>query len=262
MRSRRSSDAFRPLAAPLRTKIRTPTVAGGRLPRAARTGGYMRGIVCAALGALLVAPMAGAQVSRPFPGASSTDWSATQGRTVGAGQNVLTGEAGWPGIAVQYLHGIDPLTDAGVRLQFNYGFVNTTNNLTGVDLQVPVRRYLARTSSGWDIEGHVLPGFSIYGNNGSTLFGLVRPVGITSGIMIDPKLTVSAGADVPLLFSFSNPAGVVFGPLVGAGGEYKIDRELAVNVKVRIGPEFALVSDGASSDLGFQAVVGVAYAMR
>jgi hypothetical protein len=223
----------------------------------------MRGIVCAALGALLVAPMAGAQVSRPFPGASSTDWSATQGRTVGAGQNVLTGEAGWPGIAVQYLHGIDPLTDAGVRVQFNYGFVNTTNSLTGVDLQVPVRRYLARTSSGWDIEGHVLPGFTIYGNNGSTLFGLTTPVGITAALRIDPKLTVSAGADVPVLLSFVNPSpGLLFGALVGGGGEFKIDRDLAVNAKVRIGPAFAFDPDGASSDLGFQAMVGVAYAMR
>jgi hypothetical protein len=222
----------------------------------------MRGIVCAALGALLAAPVAQAQVSRPFPGASSADWSATQGRTVGTGQNVLTGEAGWPGIAVQYLHGIDALTDAGVRVQFNYGFVNTTATVTGADLQVPVRRYLARTSSGWDIEGHALPGFAIYGNNGSTLFGLTAPVGITAALKIDPKLTVSAGADVPFLLSFANPAGVVFGPLVGAGGEYKIDRDLAVNAKVRIGPEFSLVTDGSGSDLGFQAMVGVAYAMR
>ncbi|MFL5434436.1 MAG: hypothetical protein ACJ784_07990 [Myxococcales bacterium] len=222
----------------------------------------MRSIVFAAVGALLASPMAGAQVSRPFPGASSTDWSATQGRTVGAGQNVLTGEAGWPGIAVQYLHGIDSLTDAGVRLQFNYGFVNTTNSLTGVDLQVPVRRYLARTSSGWDIEGHVLPGFTIYGNNGSTLFGLMAPVGLTAGLKIDPKLTVSAGADVPLVLSVTNPFGFVFGPLVGAGGEFKIDRDLAVNAKMRIGPEFAFQTGGASSDLGFQALVGVAYAMR
>lgn len=222
----------------------------------------MRGIVCAALGVLVAAPMARAQVSRSFPGGSSVDWSATQGRTVGNGQNVLTGEAGWPGIAVQYLHGIDDLTDAGVRFQFNYGFANTTNSLTGVDLQVPIRRYLTRTSGGLDVEGHVLPGLTFYGNNGSTLFGLLAPVGITAAMKMDSKFTVSAGADVPIMLSITNPFGLVFGPLVGVGGEFKVDRDLAVNAKMRVGPEFAFQTGGASSDLGFQAVVGVAYAMR
>ncbi|MFL5438516.1 MAG: hypothetical protein ACJ79W_05100, partial [Myxococcales bacterium] len=98
--------------------------------------------------------------------------------------------------------------------------------------------------------------------NGSTLFGLMAPVGLTAGLKIDPKLTVSAGADVPLVLSVTNPFGFVFGPLVGAGGEFKIDRDLAVNAKVRIGPEFVFQTGGAGSDLGFQAVVGVAYAMR
>jgi hypothetical protein len=222
----------------------------------------MRRTVCAVFGALIAAPMAQAQVSRPFPGSSRTDWSATQGRTVGADRNVVTGEAGWPGIAVQWLHGIDDLTDAGARIQFNYGFVNTTNSLTGVDLQVPVRRYLTRTSNGLDVEGHILPGFTLYGNNGSTLFGLMAPVGLTAGYKIDPQLTVSVGADVPLVLSITNPFGFVFGPLVGAGGEFKIDRDLAVNAKVRIGPEFAFQTGGASSDLGFQGIVGVAYALR
>jgi hypothetical protein len=224
----------------------------------------MRGIVCGVAGALLfAAPMAGAQVSRGFPaGPSDRDyWSATQGRTVGTDRNVVTGEAGWPGLAVQWLHGLDPVTDVGLRFGFNYGFENTTSSLVGVDLQVPVRRYLMRSGQ-FDIEGHVAPGFTFYGNHGEMLFGVGGPVGLVAAYQMDSKLTVSVGGDVPLLLSITHPFGFLFGPLVGAGAEYKIDKDLAVTGKVRIGPEFAFDSNGGSSDFAFQTVVGVAYALR
>jgi hypothetical protein len=206
--------------------------------------------------------MAGAQVSRDFPGTSSdSDWSATQGRTVGAGRNVVTGEAGWPGLAVQYLHGIDPRTDVGLRVGFNYGFENTTTSLVGVDLMVPVRRYLMRSGQ-FDIEAHVAPGFTFYGNHGEMLFGVGGPVGLVAAYQMDPKLTVSVGGDVPLLFSITSRFGFLFGPLVGAGAEYKIDNDFAVTGKLRIGPEFAFDSRGGTSEFAFQTLVGVAYALR
>jgi hypothetical protein len=225
----------------------------------------MRGIVvCGVAGALLfAAPVARAQVSRGFPAApSDNDWSATQGHTVGAGRNVVSGEAGWPGLAVQYLHGLDPRTDVGLRIGFNYGFENTTAGLVGVDVQVPVRRYLMRSGQ-FDIEAHVAPGFTFYGNNGQMLFGVGGPVGIVAAYQMDPKLTLSVGGDVPLLLSLTHPFGFLFGPLVGGGAEYKIDKDLAVTGKVRVGPEFAFDSrNGATGDFAFQTLVGVAYALR
>ena len=221
----------------------------------------MRGIVLAVVGTFLVAPVARAQVSRSFPRSAADDWSATQGRTVGQGQNVVTGEAGWPGIAVQFLHGLDPATDIGLRVGFNYGFANTTAGEVGVDLQVPVRRYLM-TTNGFDIEAHAAPGITFSGNNGETLFGVGGPIGVLAAYKVDPKLTFSGGVDVPILISFANPAGVLFGPLVGAGAEYKLEKNLALTGKVRVGPEFAIQSGHTGSDLGFQTLVGVAYAMR
>jgi hypothetical protein len=223
----------------------------------------MRGIVFGVAFALLfAAPMAQAQVARGYPGpASDSDWSATQGRTVGAGRNVVSGEAGWPGLAVQYLHGIDPRTDVGLRLGFNYGFENTTASLVGLDLQVPVRRYLMRSGQ-FDIEAHVAPGFTFYGNHGEMLFGVGGPVGLVAAYQMDSKLTLSVGGDVPLLLSLTHPFGFLFGPLVGGGAEYKIDKDLAVTAKLRVGPEFAFDSSGGSSDLAFQTLVGVAYALR
>jgi hypothetical protein len=224
----------------------------------------MRGIVvCGVAGALLfAAPTARAQVSRGFPASpSDNDWSATQGRTVGAGRNVVTGEAGWPGLAVQYLHGIDPRTDVGLRVGFNYGFENTTSSLVGLDVQVPVRRYLMKSGQ-FDIEAHVAPGLSFYGNHGEMLFGVGGPVGLVAAYQMDSKLTLSAGGDVPLLLSITHPFGFLFGPLVGVGAEYKIDKDLAVTGKVRVGPEFAFDSSGGSSDFAFQTLIGVAYALR
>ena len=224
----------------------------------------MRGIVFGVAGALLfAAPMAGAQVSRGFPAgpADRDNWSATQGRTVGADRNVVTGEAGWPGLAVQWLHGLDPVTDVGLRFGFNYGFENTTSSLVGVDLQVPVRRYLMRSGQ-FDIEGHVAPGFTFYGNHGDMLFGVEAPVGLVAAYQVDPRFTVSVGGDVPLLLSVTNPFGFLFGPLVGAGAEYRIDKDLAVTGKLRFGPEFAFDHNGGSSEFAFQTLVGVAYALR
>jgi len=224
----------------------------------------MRGSICGVAGALLLAaPMAGAQVARNFPAgpADRDNWSATQGRTVGADRNVVTGEAGWPGLAVQWLHGLDPVTDVGLRFGFNYGFVNTTNSLVGVDIQAPVRRYLMRSGQ-FDIEGHILPGVTFYGNHGDMLFGVEAPVGLVAAYQVDQRLTVSAGGDVPLLLSITNPFGFLFGPLVGAGAEYRIDKDLAVTGKLRFGPEFAIESGGGSSQFAFQTLLGVAYALR
>jgi len=224
----------------------------------------MRGSVLSVAFALfLAAPMAGAQVARNFPAgpADRDNWSATQGRTVGAERNVVTGDVGWPGLAVQWLHGLDGVTDIGLRFGFNYGFENTTNGLVGAELQAPVRRYLMKSGQ-FDIEAHALPGITFYGNHGDTLFGIEAPVGVVAAYEVDPKLTVSIGGDVPLLLSLTNPTGFLFGPLIGAGAEYRIEKDLAVTGKLRFGPEFAFDSSGGSSQFAFQTLVGVAYALR
>jgi hypothetical protein len=70
------------------------------------------------------------------------------------------------------------------------------------------------------------------------------------------------GADFPVLVSFSNPAGVRFGPMFGAGGEYLIDRNLAVTARFRVGPQFALQTGGDNSQTGFTTLIGLAYNAR
>ena len=90
---------------------------------------------------VLAAAAARAQVEQ-YPGTAGTiipigdtAWSATAGRTIGSGNSVVQAEVGWPGVSFTYLHGANERTDFGARVNFNYGFMNTTNSLTGVDLQ-------------------------------------------------------------------------------------------------------------------------------
>ncbi|HYV65522.1 MAG TPA: hypothetical protein VE964_04720 [Myxococcales bacterium] len=195
--------------------------------------------------------------------AGDRNWSATSGQTVGSGNNLLQGEIGWPGFSLTYLHGADERTDYGARVNFNYGFMNTTNNLTGVDLQVPIRyRMTDNPSGGINVALQVSPGLTLYSNHGSTLFGVGGPLGVVAGTRMSDSLNLDAGVEVPLLLSFTNPFGVVFGPLFGVGGEYFVDRNLMVTARIRMGPEISLDHTGSNTQFGLQTLIGVAYNLR
>ena len=214
------------------------------------------------LGALLVVvlPARAQLVETSFTPVGDTNWSATAGRTAGAGNAVLQAEAGWPGIGFTYLRGMDELTDVGLHVGFNYGFEGTTNNIVGFNLAVPYRRTIG-DMAGATFAFQTQPGLSIYGNHGA-MVGVGGPIGVVAGFKMSPQLTLDVGADVPVLLSFSNPAGFVFGPQFGGGGEYLIDRNLAVTARFRVGPEFALDSAGTSSQTGFTTLIGLAYNAR
>jgi len=212
--------------------------------------------------ALILAPAASqAQlVETSVQPIGEADWSATAGRTAGTGNSVLQAEAGWPGIGFTWLKGLDERTDIGFHVAFNYGLEGTSTSVTGVNLAVPYRRTLANmgdTTIAFDMQ----PGVSLYRNNGA-LFGIGGPIGVVAGFQVNPQLTLDAGADVPVLISFSNPAGFFFGPQFGGGGEYLIDRNLAVTARFRVGPRFALDSAGSNSQTGFVTLIGLAYNAR
>ena len=215
----------------------------------------------AALLALAFAPAARAQIETSYTPEVSGDWTATGGRTAGAGNSLLQAEAGWPGIQFTWLKGLDERSDVGLHIGFNYGFEGTSNSATGFNFGVPYRRTLA-TMGDTAIAFQMEPGVSIYSNNGSALVGVGGPIGVVAGFHVSPRLTLTAGADVPVLLSFSNPAGFLFGPQVGAGAEYLIDRNLAVTARFRVGPRFALDSAGTESQTGFETLIGLAYNAR
>jgi hypothetical protein len=195
---------------------------------------------------------------------SGQNWSATAARTVGRGANVLGVEAGWPGIEFTYQHGIDDLTDFGVRVSLLYSFEGTTDTTTGLQLQAPYRRMLTNGES-TNVAFHVDPGLSIYsssGSNGTTLVGVGGTIGILAGWQVSPRTTLDLGADFPILFAFTNRTGVMFGPMLGGGAEYEINGNLHMTIRLRIGPEFALANNQTTSQFAFTSLVGLAYNAR
>ena len=220
----------------------------------------------AALAASLVAGAAAAQVAGELtlPGPNDNTWSATSGRTVGAGNGLVLGEVGWPGLSIQYSRGLDDKTDLGFKASFLYGFENTTNSLVGLNLAVVYKRQLYENGR-LAIAGHIDPGLTFYGNRGpdtGNLYGVGAPLGAVVGFRLDDRLTITAGADIANLISFSNPAGILFGPMVGAGAEFKLDKDLAVTLRTRFGPEFSIVNGGSNGEFALQTLVGLAYNTR
>jgi len=223
----------------------------------------MRKILGALLAAALLWPAAGrAQlIETSISPAGDYNWSATAGRTVGNNNSVLQAEAGWPGIGFTYLKGVNELTDIGFHVGFDYGLEGTTNSLTGLNLAVPYRHTLA-TMGDAAFAFQTQPGLSIFNNHGSALVGVGGPIGVVAGFKVTPQVTLDLGADVPVLIAFSNPAGFRFGPQFGGGGEYLIDKDLAVTARFRVGPQFALDSAGTATQTGFQTLIGLAYNTR
>lgn len=229
----------------------------------------MRTMAWWAAAALLLAASAGRAQVEQYPGTAGTiipigdtAWSATAGRTVGSGNSVLQAEAGWPGISFTFLHGVAERADWGARVNLNYKYLNMDRNLTGVDLQIPLRYALTDNTASVNVALEASPGVTFYANNGSTTFGLGGPLGVVIGTRVSDSLTLDAGVDIPVLFTVTNPFGVVFGPLFGVGGEYFVDRNLAITARIRVGPEVTLDHTGSNSQVGIQTLLGVAYNMR
>jgi hypothetical protein len=193
--------------------------------------------------------------------AGATNWSATAAQTIGLGNSAVTAEAGWPGVGFTYLRGVGELTDWGLHAGFNYGLQGTTTRLTGGTIGVAYRHTLGSLSdTGFTLEAQ--PGLGLYGSQGSVLFGVGGPVGVVAGFKLDARLTLDLAFEVPILVSFSNPAGVLFGPQFGGGGEYQLTNNLAVTLRLRLGPSFAITSESSGTNLGFTALAGLAYNLR
>ena len=79
-----------------------------------------------------------------------------------------------------------------------------------------------------------------------------------AGSRLRRRVTVNSGSSSAQL----PPRMTRFGPMAGLGAEYKLDRDLAVTLRTRFGPEFAVVNGGSTGELAFQTLLGVAYNTR
>ena len=215
----------------------------------------------AALSVLLVAGAALAEKKKEKPREPEEpvagEVSVRQGR--GAGRLVLLGEAGWPGISAGALQGVAPNLDLGGRLTFNYGMEGNPRVIVpGVKAQFLLRAHLLdvdRLALGLELS----PGVLAYFWPVNPYIGLQVPVGLVLGIAVSDQLKAHVAAEVPLTFYFSPRVSVDYAVLFGGGLEYWLDRQLAITLRIRIGPYVA--AQGPGPQLSFHSLLGIAYAL-
>ncbi|MCY1081035.1 hypothetical protein [Archangium lansingense] len=189
-------------------------------------------------------------------------WSVLSGQTMGQGGTALTGQVGWPGVSLGLLHGATSRFDIGGKLTFNYGREGiVTSVVPGLKLQAWVRLMLLQTAR-LNLGLTFAPGPFFYFYEVGTDVGLTLPIALTVGIPVGSALMLNVGLDIPFYVIFGTGGGAVVPILLGGGLEYFLDRNLAVNFNVRMGP-----SVGASGVFGvrgrasftLEALLGIAY---
>jgi hypothetical protein len=197
---------------------------------------------------------------------STHHWTVDSGETVGTGANVLRAQAGFPGFWADFIHGIDPTTEIGARLQLNYA----VEGLTGgghfeFALQFLARKQFVDTGK-FKFAATFNPGFLLWttglggfaGAPGSVV-GITFPIEAQFGIPIDPKFIFNASFGLPMWVTFGD-LGVFYLPIMfGAGVEYLIEPNLALTFKLRVGPTIEFANGTSASQFTLNALIGVAY---
>jgi hypothetical protein len=174
-------------------------------------------------------------------------WSALGADTVGEGNTVFSGQAGWPGLSLAVLRGVLPRVDLGGRFTFNYGQEGLVERVEpGIKFQGYSRLKLLQLDT-VALAATFQPGLLFYFPEGDTQVGLTLPVGLVVGIPVGSTLMVNVGLEVPFHVYFGEGGGAVVPVLVGGGLEYFFDRNLAVTASVRMGPSLV---PGAGKGLG------------
>lgn len=163
-------------------------------------------------------------------------WSVLAADTLGDNNTAFSAQLGWPGLTLGVLHGGTPKFDIGGKFTFNYGQEGLVEIVEpGFKLQAWARLLLARTSK-VSLALTFQPGPLFYFHDGDTDVGLALPVALVAGIPVGSALMINVGLDIPFHVYFGTGGGPVLPLLVGGGLEYFLDRSLAVNFNVRMGP--------------------------
>jgi hypothetical protein len=244
----------------------------------------------AAIVVLLVAGVARAQ----HGGASGPAWTVDSGETVGNGENVFRAQAGYPGIWLDFVHGIDSTWDIGGRFGFNYSFEGALSfgNVPGCgDFGISCPGYLA-SGIGLNFQalirktigeiGHYKvaltfdPGLMLYFPsealvNTATIAGIMLPLGAQIGFPVNNKLVFNASFELPMFITFSDGlsndgrGGAFYLPLLFGGGvEYLLQPNLSLTFKLALGVTISTNSPNEISSAAFtlETMAGIAYRFR
>jgi len=188
-------------------------------------------------------------------------WTVESGRTVGTGTTVFWGQVGYPGIWAELIHGLDPTTELGGKLAFNYGPEGLVDSCCSAELgfQFLLRKSLFDNGK-IVIAGVFDPGFLLFFPSGYAQFGLTFPVGVEFGFPVNARVSLNASFDLPMYVTFSadNHGGQFALPILFGGGvEYLMERSLALTFKLKLGP--TIFTGGGSAQFTLYALFGAAY---
>jgi len=183
-------------------------------------------------------------------------WSVQSAETVGPGANVGVFQAGFPGVDLMLIHGLDQTTDVNAHVGLNYAFEGlTTNSRFEFTAQVGIRKELLTFGGNVKMSGRFDPGIIIAASPGQ--FGLKIPLGLELGIPLSSVMIINASFDLPLYFTFGDFNAFYIPLLFGGGVEYLIHPNLATTGKVKVGPTF--VTNGGGTNFTLYVLAGVAY---
>jgi hypothetical protein len=198
---------------------------------------------------------------------SSTHYSLLGAQTVAAGNDVVSAEAGWPGISFGLTHGLTSTSDIGAKFDLLYGVESQSSWGTqfGIGLRAPYRLMLGKKDK-LSFLVHADPGIKLY-TFPKTWFGFQVPVGLTASYDINPQLLVAFGVEMPLtLYVTPSPVALFIAPLFGPAIEFHPDRLLSIGLNTKFGPVFRTALpgvnvpgfSGSGTEFGFvtQAVLG------
>jgi len=183
-------------------------------------------------------------------------WSVQSAETVGPGANVGVFQAGFPGVDLMLIHGLDSTTDVNAHVGLNYAFEGlTTASRFEFTAQVGIRKELLTFGGNIKLSGRFDPGILIAASPGQ--FGLKIPIGLELGIPLSSVMIVNGSFDLPMYFTFGDFNAFYVPLLFGGGIEYLIQPNLAITGKVKVGPTF--VTNGGGTNFTLYVLIGVAY---
>ena len=189
--------------------------------------------------------------------ATTGHWTVDSAETVGAGNNVVRGQVGFPGLWADIIHGVDPTLEIGGRLQLNYGVEGLTDATHfEMALNFLLRKQFVDNGK-FKFAGTFNPGILFYTAFSTTTFGITFPVEGQFGIPIDPKVTLNASFGLPMWVTFGSASAFYLPIMFGGGVEYLLEPHIAVTGKVKVGPTF--ITNGGGTQFTLYVLAGVAY---
>ena len=190
---------------------------------------------------------------------TTNHWTVDSAETVGAGSNVVRGQVGFPGLWGDFVHGLDPTTEIGGRLQLNYAVEGITASTNfEMAFQFLARKQFVDTGK-FKFAATFNPGLLFWTGGGTTIFGITFPIEGQFGIPIDQKFTLNASFGLPMWVTFGDFGEFYLPILFGAGVEYLLEHNIAITFKLRLGPTIAFAHGNSASTFTLNALFGVAY---